>query len=77
MADLDVNQEFALQWSVPSDVFSVLLLLGPEVIGKALAQLTGSWFTPVAFSFGKSYFQHTAARLSGANNGLQAGSHLL
>ena len=40
------------QWRNPSDVFSVLLILGGDVIARALAQLAGSRFTPVAFSFG-------------------------
>lgn len=42
------------QWSKPSDAFSVLLILGGDVIGRALAQLTGSGFAPVTFSFGSS-----------------------
>ncbi|KAI1168897.1 hypothetical protein F5B18DRAFT_645762 [Nemania serpens] len=40
------------QWQNPSDVFSVLLILGGDVVARALAQLAGSRFTPVAFSFG-------------------------
>ncbi|OTA66076.1 hypothetical protein K449DRAFT_392009 [Hypoxylon sp. EC38] len=40
------------QWIKPNDTFSVLLILGGDVIGRALAQLTGSGFTPVTFSFG-------------------------
>ncbi|KAI1362063.1 hypothetical protein F5Y08DRAFT_330340 [Xylaria arbuscula] len=40
------------QWSEPTDVFSVLLLLGGEIVNKALAQLAGGSFTPVTFSFG-------------------------
>ncbi|KAI1099940.1 hypothetical protein F4804DRAFT_65179 [Jackrogersella minutella] len=40
------------QWTNPSDTFSVLLLLGGDVIGRALAQLTGSGLAPVTFSFG-------------------------
>ncbi|KAM0812453.1 hypothetical protein AB5N19_12444 [Seiridium cardinale] len=39
-------------WAEPSDVFSVLLLLGGEIVNKALAQLAGGTLTPVAFSFG-------------------------
>ena len=42
------------QWILPSDVFSVLLILGGDVIARALAQLTGSGLTPVAFSFGRA-----------------------
>ncbi|KAF2135511.1 uncharacterized protein K452DRAFT_293164 [Aplosporella prunicola CBS 121167] len=44
--------EFSDQWKRPSDIFSTLLILGGDVIGRALAQLTGSRVTPVAFSFG-------------------------
>ncbi|KAI0105694.1 hypothetical protein GGR51DRAFT_571632 [Nemania sp. FL0031] len=40
------------QWTEPADVFSVLLLLGGEIVSKALAQLAGGIFTPVTFSFG-------------------------
>ncbi len=45
---------FSAQWMNPSDVFSVLLILGGDVVGRALAQLVGSRITPVAFSFGTS-----------------------
>ncbi|KAJ5733528.1 hypothetical protein N7493_002314 [Penicillium malachiteum] len=44
--------EFSAQWKNPSDVFSVLLILGGDVINRALAQLAGSGICPVAFSFG-------------------------
>lgn len=40
------------QWRNPSDILSLLLLLGPDVIQRALAQLAGRRVTPVAFSFG-------------------------
>lgn len=40
------------QWQNPRDILSVLLLLGPEVIQDAVAQLAGRWITPVPFSFG-------------------------
>lgn len=41
------------QWTHPGDVFSVLLILGPDVVRRALAQLAGGALTPVAFSFGE------------------------
>ncbi|KAK1959893.1 hypothetical protein LY78DRAFT_662894 [Colletotrichum sublineola] len=44
--------QFRAQWATPGDVFSVLLILGGDVVGRALAQLAGSGFTPVSFSFG-------------------------
>jgi hypothetical protein len=40
------------QWINPTDIFSVLLLLGPEIVRRAVAQLAGWRVTPVAFSFG-------------------------
>ncbi|KAF3931957.1 hypothetical protein ABW20_dc0101834 [Dactylellina cionopaga] len=46
--------EFASQWRNPGDVFSVLLILGGDVVGRAIAQLAGAGITPVAFSFGEN-----------------------
>lgn len=44
---------FASEWSNPSNyAFTILLLLGGDVITRALAQLAGGTLTPVAFSFG-------------------------
>lgn len=40
------------QWTTPGDILSVLLLLGPEIVQRAVAQLAGRAVTPVAFSFG-------------------------
>jgi hypothetical protein len=48
--------EFSDQWKHPGDVFSVLLILGGDVVGRALAQLVGGWLTPPTFSFGASLF---------------------
>ncbi|EPQ54741.1 hypothetical protein GLOTRDRAFT_13685, partial [Gloeophyllum trabeum ATCC 11539] len=39
-------------WRSPSDILSILLLIGGDIIQKALAQVSGYYFTPVAFSFG-------------------------
>ncbi|KAI0098571.1 hypothetical protein GGR51DRAFT_552553 [Nemania sp. FL0031] len=50
----------ARQFSNPSDVFSVLLILGGDVVVKAIAQLAGSRTTPVAFSFGWVAYSITA-----------------
>jgi len=36
----------------PSDTLSILLLIGGDVVAKALAQLSGRSFVPVAFSYG-------------------------
>ncbi|CEJ90866.1 hypothetical protein VHEMI06619 [[Torrubiella] hemipterigena] len=46
------NTEFYSQLVNPGDVFSVLLLLGGDVVAVALAQLAGSGLAPVTFSFG-------------------------
>ncbi|SCN95091.1 uncharacterized protein FFB20_09945 [Fusarium fujikuroi] len=54
------SNEFSEQWKHPSDVFSVLLILGGDVVARALAQLVGSRFTPVAFSFGWVAYAITA-----------------
>ncbi|UKZ69027.1 uncharacterized protein TrAtP1_010041 [Trichoderma atroviride] len=40
------------QWTTPGDILSVLLLLGPDIVQRAVAQLAGRSVTPVAFSFG-------------------------
>ncbi|KAK5309166.1 hypothetical protein LTR70_010549 [Exophiala xenobiotica] len=48
----DPSRDFWAQWKNPGDVFSVLLILGGDVVARALAQLVGSGITPVAFSFG-------------------------
>ncbi|KAF7881422.1 hypothetical protein EAF00_011791 [Botryotinia globosa] len=54
MSDIpdDINTQFLEQWKNPGDVFSVLLIVGGDVILLALACLTGRTFTPIAFSFG-------------------------
>ncbi|KAK9427262.1 hypothetical protein V1505DRAFT_53790 [Lipomyces doorenjongii] len=52
--------EFSDQWKNPSDVFSVLLILGGDVVARALAQIAGSTVTPVAFSFGWVAYAVTA-----------------
>lgn len=51
------SREFWAQWKNPGDVFSVLLILGGDVVARALAQLVGSGITPVAFSFGTFLLQ--------------------
>ena len=47
-----VADDVRTQWRSPSDILSFLLLLGPDVIKQALAQLTGGPIVPIAFSFG-------------------------
>ena len=57
------------QWDNPSDIFALLLLLGGDVVQKAIGQLAGVRFhlfkrsiriTPVAFSFGWAAFAFLA-----------------
>lgn len=40
------------QWTAPGDIFSVLLILGGDVVQLALANLAGGYLTPLTFSFG-------------------------
>ncbi|KAI0308260.1 hypothetical protein B0F90DRAFT_1665105 [Multifurca ochricompacta] len=43
------------QWQNPGDILSILMLVGGDIVQRAVAQLTGSgpfFVTPVAFSFG-------------------------
>ncbi|KAJ8125248.1 hypothetical protein O1611_g8391 [Lasiodiplodia mahajangana] len=53
---LDLNgpsAAFRSTWSSPSNyAFTILLLVGGDVVSMALAQLAGGRITPVAFSFG-------------------------
>ncbi|OTA59590.1 hypothetical protein K449DRAFT_372580 [Hypoxylon sp. EC38] len=48
----DTSGVFQSQWQNPNDILSLLLILGPEVIWRALAQLAGETITPVVFSYG-------------------------
>lgn len=48
----EASSRLASQWQNPSDVLTVLLIIGGDVVQKALAQLSGGYFVPVAFSFG-------------------------
>ena len=42
----------AAQWQNPNDVLTILLIIGGDIVQKAIAQLAGSRFVPVSFSFG-------------------------
>ncbi|KAK9415848.1 hypothetical protein SUNI508_10148 [Seiridium unicorne] len=51
----DVASQVRTQWAAPSDIMSLLLLVGADVVKGALAQQTGgsNWLPPpVVFSFG-------------------------
>ncbi|KAL2812673.1 hypothetical protein BDW59DRAFT_178523 [Aspergillus cavernicola] len=54
--DLDTSataDAFRQEWSNPSNyAFTILLLIGGDIVNRALAQLAGGPITPVAFSFG-------------------------
>jgi hypothetical protein len=50
--DRSADTQISSQWRGPQDVLSILLILGPDIIQRALAQLAGSHITPVVFSFG-------------------------
>lgn len=50
--------EFRDQWATSADVFSVLLILGGDVVARAIAQLAGSGVAPVAFSFGTTVLHY-------------------
>ena len=62
--------EFSEQSTNPSDVFSVLLILGGDMIARALAQLAGFAVTPVAFSFGELLGRFLKGSLSNGYVGL-------
>lgn len=49
---MDTAKELAVQWINPSDVLTVLMIIGGDVVRTALAQASGTLFTPVCFSFG-------------------------
>lgn len=40
------------QWNNPSDILSILMIIGGDVVHTALAQEAGHWISPVCFSFG-------------------------
>jgi hypothetical protein len=44
--------QLSAQWSNPSDVLSLLLLIGGDIVQKALANTAGDPLTPICFSFG-------------------------
>ena len=58
----EVNGEAKSQWQNPSDILSLLLLIGGDVIQRAIAQLAGddSLPTPVVFSFGWVAYSFTS-----------------
>jgi hypothetical protein len=62
--------EFRAQWTQPCDTFSVLLIVGSDVIQLALANLTGGIVMPIAFSFGWVAYAIVAALRAISDNRL-------
>jgi hypothetical protein len=53
MVTSEIGSNLKTQWRNPADVTSLLMVIGGDVVQKALAAGTGTWwFTPVCFSFG-------------------------
>ncbi|KAF9641682.1 hypothetical protein BFW01_g1665 [Lasiodiplodia theobromae] len=48
------------QWQNPSDLSSVLMIIGGDIVQKAVAQLRGRHIAPVAFSFGFVSYSFTS-----------------
>ncbi|RYO19223.1 hypothetical protein AA0111_g10418 [Alternaria arborescens] len=58
--------QLSAQWTNPSDVLSLLLIIGGDIVQTALAQTAGGWITPVCFSFGwVAYSFSTVIRVLG------------
>lgn len=47
-----VSSTIRATWENPSDTMTVLLIIGGDTVRQALAQLSGPYVVPVAFSFG-------------------------
>jgi hypothetical protein len=64
--DLSTVSQLSAQWTNPSDVLSLLLIIGGDIVQTALAQTAGGWITPVCFSFGwVAYSFSTVIRVLG------------
>ncbi|KAF5241795.1 hypothetical protein FANTH_9011 [Fusarium anthophilum] len=50
--DMSTSNNLASQWVNPSDVSTILFVLGGDVVQKAYSQATGKIYVPVCFSFG-------------------------
>jgi len=49
---MSTSHQLATQWVNPSDVSTILFVLGGDVVQKAFSQATGKLYVPVCFSFG-------------------------
>ncbi|KAK4207696.1 hypothetical protein QBC37DRAFT_298206 [Rhypophila decipiens] len=56
----DTVSSLVAQWANPTDVSTILMVIGGDVVQKALAQGTGKMYTPVCFSFGCVAYTFTA-----------------
>ena len=54
------HMELRTQWLNPADTLSVLLVIGGDIVQKALAQTTGGRIAPVCFSFGWVAYSFTS-----------------
>lgn len=61
---------FVSQFSNPSEVFSVMLIIGGDIIQKAIAQRTGHKLTLIAFSFGWVAYSVTTLMAAFGDGGL-------
>lgn len=58
--DSPTRNELSTQWLNPTDTLSVLLIIGGDIVQKALAQTTGGYLAPVCFSFGWVAYSFTS-----------------
>jgi hypothetical protein len=70
---ITVSDYLGAQWLNPGDILSILLLLGPDIVQGAVAQMAGRTITPVAFSFG--WVAYAASALLNAVGGMLSFYH--
>lgn len=67
LPSMDTKQWLRAKWTNPTDIFTILLIIGGEVVQVAMAQLCAGpvpYLTPVSFSFGwVSTLRHRHCRL--------------
>ncbi|KAF9463934.1 hypothetical protein BDZ94DRAFT_1282335 [Collybia nuda] len=70
------SSQFLAQWSNPGDILSLLMIIGGEVIQRALAQVGGGILTPVTFSFGwVAYAFNSLTFVVGGGNIMPSADH--
>jgi hypothetical protein len=52
LPDEPISAIMRAQWQSPGDLLSILMIIGGDIVQKALAQLSGGALVPVTFSFG-------------------------